>query len=214
MPNPKASSRFLSQATLGPKLSEIQALQNQGIESWLNEQLAMNSSFNLQSYVQSLHQNMVDSLNLQNPTGNYTLNNVFINDWAFDVAWFQANMHANDRLRWKVSLALSEIFVTSRISAFDGNPYALASYYDLLNKNAFGNYRALIDSITYHPAMAVYLTYINNHATDTTDGKHVYPDENYAREIMQLFTIGLYELNIDGTRKKDAQGSQSPSITR
>ncbi|MCP9767776.1 DUF1800 domain-containing protein [Lacihabitans sp. LS3-19] len=211
MPNPKASSRFLSQATLGPKLSEIQALQNLGIEPWLNQQFAMNPSFNLQAYVQGLHQNMVDSLNLQNPAGNYTLDNVFIDDWAFDVAWFQANMHANDRLRWKVSLALSEIFVTSRISAFDGNPYALASYYDMLNKNAFGNYRSLIDSITYHPAMSVYLTYINNHATDTTGGKHVFPDENYAREIMQLFSIGLYELNTNGTEKKDGSDKSIPT---
>jgi uncharacterized protein (DUF1800 family) len=217
-PNPKASSRFLSQATLGARLSEIQAIQNQGLEAWLDQQFAMNPSFNLQNYVQNMHQSMVDSLNQQNPSGNYTLSNVFIDDWAFDVAWFQANMVANDRLRWKVSLALSEIFVTSRISAFDDNPYALASYYDMLNKNAFGNYRSLIDSITYHPAMAVYLTYINNHATDTLaisasnqTKKKVFPDENYAREIMQLFSIGLFELNNNGTEKKDINGKSIPT---
>lgn len=206
IPNPKASSRFLSQATLGPKLTEILSLQNQGIEPWLDEQFAMNPNFNLQNYVQNMHQSMVDSLKLQNPAGNYTLNNVFIDDWAFDVAWFQANMVSMDKLRWRVSLALSQIFVTSRISAFDNNPYALASYYDMLNKNAFGNYRSLIDSVTYHPAMAVYLTYLNNHATDTLaisttnqTKKKVFPDENYAREIMQLFSIGLFELNNNGT---------------
>lgn len=218
MPNSKASSRFLSQATLGPKLSEIQALQNQGIEAWLNQQFAMNPSFNLQNYVQNMHQSMVDSLTARNPTGNYTLSNVFIDDWAFDVAWFQGNMVAADRLRWRISLALSQIFVTSRISAFDENPYALASYYDMLNKNAFGNYRSLIDSITYHPAMAVYLTYMNNHATDTLaisasnpTKKQVFPDENYAREILQLFSIGLFELNNNGTEKKDANGKSIPT---
>ena len=218
MPNPKASARFLSQATLGPKYTEIQALQNQGIETWLTQQFAMNPSFNLQGYVQGIHQMMVDSLNFQNPAGNYTLNNVFIDDWVFDVAWFQANMQATDRLRWRVSLALSELFVTSRISAFDNNPYALASYYDMLNKNAFGNYRSLIDSITYHPAMAVYLTYMNNHATDTLaisasnpTKKNVFPDENYAREIMQLFSIGLFELNNNGTEKKDANNKSIPT---
>lgn len=218
MPNPKASSRFLSQATLGPKLSEIQALQNQGIEPWLDQQFAMSPGFNLQNYVQNMHQSIVDSMNLQNPAGNYTLNNVFIDDWVFDVAWFQANMVAQDRLRWRTSLALSQIFVTSRISAFDDNPYALASYYDMLNKNAFGNYRSLIDSITYHPAMAVYLTYMNNHATDTLaisasnpTKKQVFPDENYAREILQLFSIGLFELNNNGTEKKDANGKSIPT---
>jgi uncharacterized protein (DUF1800 family) len=123
-------------------------------------------------------------------------------------------MMAADRLRWRVSLALSQIFVTSRISAFDNNPYALASYYDMLNKNAFGNYRSLIDSITYHPAMGVYLTYMNNHATDTLaisvsnpTKKQVFPDENYAREILQLFSIGLFELNNNGTEKKDVNGN-------
>jgi uncharacterized protein (DUF1800 family) len=218
IPNPKASSRFLSQATLGPKLSEILSLQNQGIEPWLDEQFAMNPNFNLQNYVQNMHQSMVDSLKLQNPAGNYTLNNVFIDDWAFDVAWFQANMVSMDKLRWRVSLALSQIFVTSRISAFDNNPYALASYYDMLNKNAFGNYRSLIDSVTYHPAMAVYLTYLNNHATDTLaisttnqTKKKVFPDENYAREIMQLFSIGLFELNNNGTEKKDISGKSIPT---
>jgi len=218
MPNSKASSRFLSQATLGPKLSEIQSLQNQGIEAWLDQQLAMNPSFNLQNYVQNMHQSMVDSLNIRNPAGNHTLNNVFIDDWAFDVAWFQANMVAADRLRWRVSLALSQIFVTSRISAFDENPYALASYYDMLNKNAFGNYRSLIDSMTYHPAMAVYLTYMNNHATDTLaisatnpTKKQVFPDENYAREILQLFSIGLFELNNNGTERKDIEGKSIPT---
>lgn len=218
MPNPKASSRFLSQATLGPKLSEIQSLQNQGIEAWLDQQFGMSPSFNLQNYVQNMHQSMVDSLKIKNPAGTYTLSNVFIDDWAFDVAWFQANMIAADRLRWRVSLALSQIFVTSRISAFDENPYALASYYDLLNKNAFGNYRSLMDSITYHPAMGVYLTYLNNHATDTLaisagspKKKKVFPDENYAREILQLFSIGLFELNNNGTEKKDINGKSIPT---
>lgn len=211
IPNPKAASRFLSQATFGPKLQEIQNLQNNGIEHWLSQQFALPLSTNLTATIGQIHQGMVDSLLQQNPTGTYTLDNVFIDDWVFDMAWFQANMTANDRLRWRTSMALSQIFVTSRISAFNDNPYALASYYDVLNKNAFGNYRALIDSITYHPAMAVYLTYINNHATDTTGTKRVFPDENYARELMQLFSIGLYELNLDGTEKKDMNGDPIPT---
>jgi uncharacterized protein (DUF1800 family) len=108
-----------------------------------------------------------------------------------------------------VAFALSETFVVSRISSFGNNPYALASYYDVLMKNAFGNYRTLIDSVTYHPSMAVYLTYMNNHATNVA-GK-IFPDENYAREVMQLFSVGLYELNNDGTTKTDAAGELIPT---
>lgn len=211
LPNQKAASRFLSQATMGVKWSEINSVKDQGIEQWLDQQLSTPVHFGLQNYVQNIHQYMVDSLNARNPPEQRTLANTFIDDWVFDLAWFQGNMVANDRLRWRVSLALSQIFVTSRISAFDDNPYALASYYDMLNKNAFGNYRALIDSITYHPSMAVYLTYMNNHATDTTDNRQVYPDENYARELMQLFSIGLFELNPDGSEKKNQQGSSIPT---
>lgn len=218
LPNAKAASRFLSQATLGPTFQEIGNLQNQGIEAWLDAQLALPRQFNLTQYVRGLHQYAFDSLHAANPGEYSTLDDVFVDDWVFDVAWFQANMTAADRLRWRVSLALSEIFVTSRISAFDNNPYALASYYDMLNNNAFGNYRSLIDSISYHPAMAVYLTYMNNHATDTLatypgspTKKQVFPDENYAREIMQLFSIGLYKLNNNGTEMRDAGNHLIPT---
>ena len=211
LPNAKAASVFLSQATLGATLPNIQTVQIQGIDAWLEQQLQMPNSFNLTSYVQGLHQYMVDSINATRPIPSYTIDSVFAGDILFDIAWFQGAMTSPDELRWRVGLALSEIFVTSRISAFDNNPYALASYYDILHKNALGNYRSLLDSITYSPVMGVYLTYMNNHATDTTDIKQVFPDENYAREVMQLFSIGLYELNQDGTEKKDSQGNPIPT---
>jgi len=120
-------------------------------------------------------------------------------------------MTSPDVLRWRVGLALSEIFVTSRNSSFKNNPYALGNYCDMLMNNAFGNYRTLLDNVTYHPAMGEFLTFLNNHATDITDGRQVYPDENYAREIMQLFSIGLYKLNIDGTEQKDASNKSIPT---
>lgn len=209
LPNYSAAARFLSQATFGTTYSEIQKVANQGIEKWLDDQLAMSNSFRLETYVQNLHQSMVDSLNIKNNVNTYTLNNVGVSNWHFDAAWFQGCMTAPDQLRWRVAFALSEILVTSRISAFDGNPYALASYYDVLMDNAFGNYRTLLDKITYHPAMGSYLTFLNNHATDLA--RQTYPDENYAREIMQLYTIGLYELNTDGSEKKDPNGNSIPT---
>jgi uncharacterized protein (DUF1800 family) len=209
LPNQTAASRFLSQATFGSTYAEIQNVANQGIEKWIDAQLAMPNSFRTETYVQNLHQSMVDSLNIKNGVNTYTLNNVGVNNWHFDAAWFQGCMTAPDQLRWRVAFALSEILVTSRISAFDGNPYALSSYYDVLMDNAFGNYRTLLDKITYHPAMGSYLTFLNNHATDLT--KQTYPDENYAREIMQLYTIGLYELNNDASERKDSNGKSIPT---
>lgn len=211
LPNHNAASRFLTQATLGATLPEIETIRTTGIEQWLDQQLAMPPSFSLNNYVQQLHQATVDSLRLKNPAGTYNLQNVFVDNWHFDVAWFQGSMTAPDQLRWRVAMALSEIFVVSRRSAFDGNPYALANYYDVLMKNSFTNYRTLIDSVTYHPTMAVYLTYMNNHATDTTGTKKIYPDENYARELMQLFSIGLFKLNTNGTEQRDAEGKPIPT---
>lgn len=209
LPNYSAAARFLSQATFGNTYAEIQKVANQSIEKWLDEQLAMSNSFRIETYVKNLHQSMVDSLNIKNNVNTNTLTNVGVSNWHFDAAWFQGCMTTPDQLRWRVSFALSEILVTSRVSAFDGNPYALASYYDVLLDNSFGNYRTLLDKITYHPAMGSYLTFLNNHATDI--GKQTYPDENYAREIMQLFSIGLYQLNLDGTEKKDNNGQLIPT---
>jgi uncharacterized protein (DUF1800 family) len=212
-PNENSASRFLSQATLGPRLQEIDYVAQLGFESWIDEQLALPNSFGVESYVRSLALKLVDSLNLANPGRSepYTIENTFISDFYFDVAWFQGSMTSDDRLRWRVAFALSEIFVISRVSVFSENPYALSSYYDLLLNESFGNYRELIEAITNHPSMAVYLTFMNNHAEGVVEGNYIFPDENYAREIMQLFSIGLFELNIDGSEKLDANGYRIPT---
>lgn len=209
LPNKNAASRLLSQATLGATYSEIENVTTLGIEKWVDQQLAMPNSFSITNYVQGLHQAIVDSVRRTDTSKN--LSNVSLRNWHFDISWFQGSMTSTDLLRWRVALGLSEIFVTSRISPFDGNPYALASYYDLLLDNSFANYRTIIEKITYHPSMAVYLTFMNNHATDINNGKQIYPDENYARELMQLFSIGLFELNLDGTEKKDVNGESIPT---
>ena len=211
LPNTNAASRFLSQATLGKNSIQVQNVATLGIESWVNTQLSLPNSFVIQNYVRGIHQSIVDSLLRDAPSGGYTLANTNVSDWHFDISWFQGAMTSPDVLRWRVGLALSEIFVTSRKSEFENNPYALANYYDMLMNNAFGNYRTLLDNMTYHPAMGEYLTFLNNHATDIADGRQVYPDENYAREIMQLFSIGLYKLNIDGTEQKDASNKSIPT---
>jgi uncharacterized protein (DUF1800 family) len=211
LPNLNSASRFLSHATLGAKFADIQSVAVIGKEQWLDAQLALPNSFRMQSYVRYLHKIRVDSMLRDNPSGGYTLDNTGVENWFFDASWFQGSLTAPDMVRWRMALALSEIVVVSRNSDLDGEPYGMASYYDILLKNAFGNYRTLLDSITYHPAMGSYLTFLNNHATNTT--KQIYPDENYAREIMQLFSIGLYKLNLDGSEIKDANNKSIPTYT-
>jgi uncharacterized protein (DUF1800 family) len=209
LPNLNSASRFLSQATLGARMSDIQSVATLGKEKWLDNQLAMPNSFTMSGYVRYMHRIRVDSMLRNNPAGGHTLDNVDVENWFFDASWFQGSMTAPDVLRWRVALALSEILVVSRNSDLDREAYGMASYYDILLRNAFGNYRTILDSITYHPAMGSYLTFLNNKAANPT--KQVYPDENYAREIMQLFSIGLFKLNLDGSEMKDANNRPIPT---
>ncbi len=110
----------------------------------------------------------------------------------------------DDQLRQRMVFALSQILVVSDVMDEGEYQPRNAHYKDILATNAFGNYRDLLEELTYSPAMANWLTYINNEKGDPATGRM--PDENYARELLQLFTIGLVELNNDGTPKLDAQG--------
>jgi uncharacterized protein (DUF1800 family) len=211
LPNKNSASRFLSQATLGHNQTQINSLSNVGFDQWITNEFAASNSFSIKNYLSSMHQGMVDSLNRTNPVVPYTLSNVGVGDWHFDVSWFQGAMVSPNNLRWRTAFALSEIMVASRNAVFKDNPYALASYYDVLLDNSFTTYRNLLEKVTFHPTMGVYLTYLNNRATDTTTVKKSFPDENYAREVMQLFSIGLYKLNPDGTEIKDAAGKSIPT---
>jgi len=113
-----------------------------------------------------------------------------------------------DQLRQRATFALSQIFVVSWNPVGQGS-FGAAAYYDMLYRNAFGNLRTLLEEVTYSWQMGVYLSHIGNLAPDPQSGR--IPDENYAREVMQLFSIGLWELNPDGTRRKDAQGRDIPT---
>jgi uncharacterized protein (DUF1800 family) len=104
---------------------------------------------------------------------------------------------------------LSEIFVISLDSDLSGFGDALADYYDILLQHAFGNFEDLLYDVSLHPSMGYYLSHLNNPREIPLENIH--PDQNYAREIMQLFTVGLYELNPDGTRKTDGQGQWIPT---
>ncbi len=205
LPNLTASSRFLGQATLGANYETIVATAEKGEQKWLEEQFAMQPAFTLEGYVKDLTRWAADSV-LTNG-GDVTRIDPILRYWHF--GWWQYVMSTQDLLRSRVALALSEIFVISELPQLDDVPLSLANYYDMLMKNSFGNFRDLLEEVTFHPAMGVYLTHMNNPKSDPTTNR--FPDENYGREVMQLFTIGLYELNADGTRKLDGDNNFIPT---
>ena len=134
----------------------------------------------------------------------------------FRDAWFDVTLKAKDQLRHRVAYALSQIIVESTSEPMLYiKAEGLARYFDLLYRNAFGSYKKLLEEISLNPGMGVYLTYYGNKKKYTNaNGVEVYPDENYAREIMQLFSIGLNQLDMDGTPKKDAEGRLIPTYTQ
>jgi uncharacterized protein (DUF1800 family) len=191
------AARFLTQASFGPTDADIAALKPQGYAAWLTQQTSLLPSASHQSYVET----RLTQLQSVNPKATLSASQFY------ESFWLQANT-APDQLRQRLKLALSEIFV---ISLLDPNVdvRGAASYYDTLGVNAFGNFRDLLQAVTLHPMMGVYLTSLANQKEDATTGRH--PDENYAREVMQLMTLGLYQLNIDGSTKLDTSGAPIPS---
>lgn len=200
------ASRFLTHTTYGFTQKDIDKVIKRGYEAWLEEQFNWPVSNYLQrtdSIARAKYEVYlslgVDSSEIS-PYPYWT-------DWRY--AWWDINVRGEDQLRQRVAFALSQILVISDDSDIGGHATALASYYDLLSKHAFGNYRDLLLDVTLHPAMGFYLSHLNN--PREIPEENIHPDQNYAREIMQLFTIGLYELNIDGSRRKDVDGNDIPT---
>jgi uncharacterized protein (DUF1800 family) len=210
MPNLAATSRFLAQSTLGVDFKTIESTAEKGYSSWLDEQMNLPVNFSLLGYCDNIIDRYKTRLteagkdtSIADGDGSYWVENYFL------FSWWKYVMDSDDLLRARVALALSEILVVSASPDLMYQPLGLASYYDILIRNAFGNYRDILEEVTYHPIMSRYLTYLNNRKTKISINR--YPDENYAREIMQLFTIGLYELNLNGTQKTDNSGNPIPT---
>jgi uncharacterized protein (DUF1800 family) len=127
----------------------------------------------------------------------------------FNYAWWQINMTNEDLLRHRIAYALSQIFVVSRFSDLGDSAASMCDFYDILVNNAFGNYKDLLMDVSLHPSMGYYLSHLNN--PKAVPEENIHPDENYAREIMQLFSIGLYKLNVDGTHQLDQDGDAIPT---
>ena len=187
--------QFLNQATFGATKVDAEHVVDIGIEAWIDEQMQMPISRQL-PFLQSLPrpQNL----------GELQVDRVDI--------WFRNAINQPDQLRQRVAFALSEIMVVSQLGALINAPYSLGSYNDLLAENAFGNYRELIQRVTLHPAMGVYLSMLGNEKPNPV--LNIRPDENYARELMQLFSIGLVELNADGSERLDGLNQPIPTYNQ
>lgn len=189
----KAAARFLTQASFGPDDDSVQRVQDLGLAAWIAQQQAQPVSPQKSVIEQQIAaQVLLDPRNAQ-----------FYRPYRVE-RWFSTAVNGADQLRQRMAYALSQILVLSDVGGLANNPIGVADYHDVLANHAFGNYRDLLKAVTYHPAMAVFLSHLRNQKTDWTlgdDGELVpgliSPDENYAREVMQLFSIGLIERNLD-----------------
>ncbi|MEO1041484.1 MAG: DUF1800 family protein [Pseudomonadota bacterium] len=192
---PQSTSRFLTQATFGPAPLEVSTLTGTSASQWFVNELSKTASLHvpqMEAY-RSLFADPREDFPVIEP------------DVASYIFW-KNTIDGNDQLRQRMAFALSQIFVISNQSDNILSDYAegMAYYQDVLIQNALGNYRDLIEDVTYAPAMGFYLTYIGNQKADATIGRR--PDENYAREILQLFSVGLVQLQPNGEPVLGADG--------
>ena len=214
-------ARFLTQASFGPSYAEIEAMRTRvashggdrlaAFGSWIDEQFALPSPS---------HETLTRAGNTQeitiysDPTKSYY-------DSAFDPnqsnrrrAWWTIALGGADQLRQRLAFALSEIFVVSEEEAtLYERAYGLTNYYDMLKDRGTGSYRTLLEGVSLHPVMGQYLSHLRNQkqVTNSSGVVLVSPDENYAREIMQLFSIGLVKLHPDGSLVIGADGLPVPT---
>ena len=212
-PGPHEAARFLLQAAFGPDSDSsadadiipqnVQQVMSQGFDGWINDQF-------------------LRPVGLQQPYVDYQIKSKGhvskVNSWWNRVMGVPSlvpngKAQAADPLRQRMAFALSEILVISdRVDALVNEHAGMANYYDLLLNRSFGNYRDLLYDVAMHPCMGIYLSHLGNKkANDPVAG--TFPDENFAREVMQLFSIGLWQLNNDGTQVPDAYSQPIPTYS-
>ena len=188
--------RFLLQAQFSASDAEIQAVRNQGYGAWLDAQF--NAPAGMTGFAW-LNSRGYDAIN--NATRYYD------NSYPADYMIWNQLMASTDAVRKRAALALSEFFVVSLTGLnFSWRSYSAAAWWDVLAANAFGNFRKLLEDVTLNAAMGIYLNTKGNLKENVATGRA--PDENYGREVMQLFTLGLYRLNLDGSEQRAADGSK------
>ncbi|MFO1451864.1 MAG: DUF1800 family protein [Opitutaceae bacterium] len=206
-PTQLEAARFLTQATFGPVSSDINQVVALGFDGWITDQIAKPASLHRPLVMSDFAafnrggQDLDSATNLnRRPGQTHRLN-----------AWWTHALGAQDQLRQRVAFALSQILVISdQNGTVNAWQEGAANYYDLLVKGAFGNYRKVLEDVSTSPMMGIYLSHLRNNKAAGS----ALPDENYAREVMQLFSIGLNELNPDGTLRLDAQGLPIPTYNQ
>lgn len=190
----RRTARFLTQATFGPKWSEINALRGTSASEWFVNQTKLSTDYALDI--------------IEEYREAYEVEEGEVNDLiasSRNSAWWRNAIEGKDQLRQRMAYALSQIIVVSDMpEAVETFPQAVGYVQDIFARHAFGNYRDILEEVTYSPMMGFYLTYLGNEKADPETGRM--PDENYARELMQLFTVGLVVLKGTGEPKLDLDG--------
>lgn len=191
-PSAKAAARFLTQATFGPAPEELTRVVDLGYSAWIEDQFLRSPN---------LHLPIVQTWQSELQTAIFT-NSVLVSSEHRIEAWWRQSMRADsasDPLRQRMAFALSQIFVISdRMESLGADQRGMTAYYDMLLNNSFGTYRQLLEGVTRSPWMGLYLSALRNRKADISLNR--FPDENYAREVLQLLSIGLWRLNPDGTQ--------------
>ncbi len=204
------ASKFLMQASIGANIKDIEYVEQIGKKAWLKEQFNKKMNDSCEYKVDQIWNHFVSKLSDAWGEDQIVGNELVLPYWFYwRMSWWDTILKTDEVLRHRIALALSEILVISDKSVLELNSYGLSNYYDLLYTHAFGNYEELLYDVSMHPCMGVYLTHLNN--PKENKAKNIHPDENFAREIMQLFTIGLDELNMDGSKKLDKNGNAIPT---
>jgi len=184
--------RFLAQTTMGADAPQYANLRGMNLDLWLYQQFITPAT---------AHGPTIGAL--LTPTRPLALVDDFMESW-----WWQA-LASGDQFRQRATFALSQLLVISTVDpVLNNQPFAFAAYQDILANNAYGNYRLLLKEVTLSPAMGMYLNLLGSQKGNYTT---TFPNENYARELLQLFTIGLYQLNADGTLRRDSSGLAIPT---
>ena len=203
------AARFLTQTTFGPTMPDIDHLIAVGYDAWINEQAALTPTLH-SSYAKKIYADFEGARTSKDYYASTDDNFIYGHNQLN--AFARGAIQAPDQLRQRVAFALSQILVASRRDAnLDNRVLGMSDFYDIFIRNAFGNYHDILHQVALHPCMGRYLSHVGNQKANPAINQ--YPDENFAREVMQLFSVGLWELNPDGSRQTNGSGQQIPTYT-
>ena len=195
------AARFVLRASLSATENDIATVENHGYEFWLDRQMDAKNAQSAKEFFEAKNFNRLDR------------DELYFRSWPADAMIWSQLFSGGSGVRKRIALALSEFFVvsTNGVENLIWRSQGMGAYWDALNFHAFGNYRELLEAITLMPVMGTFLNTLGNRKADAATGR--VPDENFGREVMQLFSIGLYQLNLDGTVKRDGAGNPIETYT-